>query len=65
VTSKIKFLRSKNADGDEGKLRKRQTSSTELREKFLGFFEKRGHKIVPSSSPRTRAELGAGLRFCL
>ncbi|MEK7062753.1 MAG: alanine--tRNA ligase-related protein, partial [Patescibacteria group bacterium] len=25
-------------------------SSEEIRQKFLNFFEKRGHKIVPSSS---------------
>ena len=50
MTSKIKFLQSKNADEDEGKLRRRQTSSTELREKFLDFFAKKGHRIVPSSS---------------
>src|SRR3989304_2528975 len=50
MTSTIKFLQSKNADKDEGKLQKRQTSSHELREKFLEVFEKRGHKIVPSSS---------------
>ena len=50
MTSKIKFLPSKNADEDEGELRKRQTSSTELREKFLNFFKKKGHRIVPSSS---------------
>jgi len=43
-------LQSKNADEDEGKLRRRQTSSTELREKFLDFFAKKGHRIVPSSS---------------
>jgi alanyl-tRNA synthetase len=49
MTSKIKFLRSKNAD-DEGKFRRRETSSPELRENFLDFFEKKGHKIVPSSS---------------
>jgi len=40
-------------------------TSKELRQGFLDFFEKKGHKVVPSSSPRTRAELGAGLRFCL
>lgn len=50
MTSKIKFLQSKNADEDEDELRKRQTSSTELREKFLNFFKKKGHRIVPSSS---------------
>jgi len=50
MTSKIKFLRSKNADKDEGKLRRRQTSSSELRKRFLSFFEEKGHKIVPSSS---------------
>ena len=43
-------MQSKNADEDEGKLRRRQTSSTELREKFLDFFAKKGHRIVPSSS---------------
>ena len=43
-------MRSKNADKDEGKPRRGKTSSPELREKFLDFFKKRGHKIVPSSS---------------
>ena len=50
MTSKIKFLRGKNVDKDEGKPEMGQTSSPELREKFLDFFEKKGHKIVPSSS---------------
>ena len=43
-------MRSKNADKDEGKPRRGKTSSPELREKFLNFFKKKGHKIVPSSS---------------
>ncbi|MDP3991065.1 MAG: alanine--tRNA ligase-related protein, partial [Candidatus Nealsonbacteria bacterium] len=43
-------MRNKNADKDEGKLQGRQTSSLELRQEFLKFFEKKGHKIVPSSS---------------
>jgi len=43
MTLKIKFLRSKNADEDEDKLRRGQTSSSDLRKKFLDFFEKRRH----------------------
>jgi len=50
MASKIKFLRSKNADEDKGKLRRKETSSPELRENFLNFFKKKGHKIVLSSS---------------
>jgi len=39
--------------------------SRDIRQIFLNFFKEKGHTIVPSSSPRTRAELGAGLRFRL
>jgi len=50
MDSNIKFSRSKNADKDESKPRKGQISSPKLRQAFLSFFEKKGHKIVPSSS---------------